>query len=100
MSSQGEATRGARHPLPSRSSANQAGEASVGEDFATGLAGGAIGHFVGLVGDAAEVVAAAGAGVPGPAVDDEPVAELGGKAAGAFAFAGQGGLEDLVHGNQ
>src|SRR5207245_1453741 len=66
------------YPLVSRSSTDQTGQAPVGEDLAAGLALGAVRDLVGLVGDAAEVVAAAGAGEAGPAVDDEAVAELGG----------------------
>src|SRR5256885_16703638 len=79
---------------------DEAGEAPVSQDFATCLTGRAIGDFVGLVGPPAEVVAAAGTGAAGTPVDDEAVAQLGGQAAGALAFADQGRLEDLVHGRE
>src|SRR5437868_5512808 len=67
-------------------SANEARQTPIREDLPTRSAGGAIGDFVGLVGDPAEVVAAAGAGEAGAAVDYEAVGELGGEAAFALAL--------------
>src|SRR5438309_9524903 len=96
----GEAAARWNRLLRSRSSTDQTAQAAVGENFAAGLTCGAIGDFVGLVGDTAEVVDAAGAGGAVPAVHDESGLQLGWQAARALALAGEGVVEDVLGGRQ